>query len=208
MPCLLELELQDSPWKDPLLHGDLTNAGIQSLGSCDQLKSLSLSRNRQHCLTSFKRVDDMGIFLLSEGCKGLESVQLFGFSKVSNASFASLLRSCKNLKKFEVRSSQSLSGLAFHDLAEGPCSLTELRILSSNLITNETIKKLAFFSNLEVLDLSSCRNIANSSFYSLSSLKTLNTLDLAGAYITNSGMSTLGKGVRLFSVCPLEAVGW
>jgi len=74
MPCLLELELEDGPWKDPLPHGDLTNVGIQSLGSCDQLKSLSLSRNRQHCLTSFKRVDDMGIFLLSEGCKCLESV--------------------------------------------------------------------------------------------------------------------------------------
>ena len=33
----------------------------------------------------------MGIFLLSEGCKGLESVQLSGFSKVSDAGFASFL---------------------------------------------------------------------------------------------------------------------
>ncbi|KAK3408543.1 hypothetical protein EUGRSUZ_J00763 [Eucalyptus grandis] len=194
MPCLLELELEDRPWKDPLPHGDLTNVGIQSLGSCDQLKSLSLSRNRQNCQTSFKRVNDMGIFLLSEGCKGLESVQFSGFSKVSDAGFASLLHSCKNLKNFEVRNSQSLSDLAFHDLAEAPCSLTELRILSCNLITSETVKKLAFSSKLEVLDLSGCRSIADSSFYSISSLKMLSTLDLAGADITDSGMSKLGQG--------------
>ncbi|KAF8009215.1 hypothetical protein BT93_J0260 [Corymbia citriodora subsp. variegata] len=194
MPCLLELELEDRPWKDLLPHGDLTNAGIQSLRSCNQLKSLSLSRNRQNCQASFKRVNDMGIFLLSEGCKVLESIQLSGFSKVSDAGFASFLHSCKNLKKFEVRNSQSLSDLAFHDLTEAPCSLTELGILSCNLITSETVKKLAFSSNLEVLDLAGCRSVADSSFYSISSLKMLNTLDLAGADITDSGMSTLGRG--------------
>ncbi|KAI3409353.1 uncharacterized protein J3R85_019427, partial [Psidium guajava] len=194
MPFLMELELEDRPWKDPLPHGDLTNAGIQSLGSCQQLKSLSLSRNRQNCQVSFKRVNDMGIFLLSEGCRGLESIHLSGFSKVSDAGFASFLHSCENLKKFEVRNSQSLSDLAFHDLTEAPCSLTELRILSCYLITSETVKKLAFSSNLEVLDLSGCRSVADSSFYSLSSLKMLNTLDLVGADITDSGMSILGQG--------------
>ncbi|KAI6669566.1 hypothetical protein NL676_004451 [Syzygium grande] len=193
MPCLLELDLEDRPWKDLLPHGDLTNAGIQSLGSCKQLKSLSLSRNRQNCQASFKRVNDMGIFLLSEGCKDLESVQLSGFSRVSDAGFASFFHSCKNLKKFEVRNSQSMSDLAFHDLTEAPCSLTELRILSCNLITSETVKKLALSSNLEILDLSGCRSIADSSFYSISSLKMLNTLDLVGADITDSGMLTPGQ---------------
>ncbi|KAI6669567.1 hypothetical protein NL676_004452 [Syzygium grande] len=134
--------------------------------------------------------------IFSEGCKGIESVRLSGFSEVSDAGFASFFRSCKNLKKFEVHSSRYMSDLAFHDLTEAPRSLTELRIHSCDLITSETVKKLAFCRNLEVLDLLDCRAVADSGLCSLSSLQMLNTLDLPGTaiIITDSGLLTLGQG--------------
>lgn len=194
LPLLIELYLEDRPNKEPLLFHDLTNNGLQSLASCRHLRSLSLIRCRRTYQVSFKRINDMGMFLLSEGCKGLESVRLCGFSRVSDAGFASILHSCQRLKKFEVRNGLFLSDLAFHNLTAGPCTLVEVRLTSCTLITSETVTKLACSKSIEVLDLCGCKSIADSCLSSLSRLPQLTSLNLTGADVTDYGLSVLGEG--------------
>lgn len=194
LPLLMELDLEDKPHKEPLLHQDLTNNGLQSLRCSHHLTGLSLVRSKKNHQVSFKRINDMGMFLLSEGCKGLESVRLSGFSRVSDAGFASILDSCQRLKKFEVRNALLLSDLAFDDLTEVPCSLVQVRLLSCNLITSETVRQLACSRSLEVLDLCGCRSIADSCLSSISRLHKLTSLNLAGADVTDYGLVLLGQG--------------
>lgn len=194
LPHLVELDLEDRPNKEPLADYDLTNTGLQSLGSCHRLTGLSLIRSRLKHQGTFKRINDMGMFLLSEGCKGLESVRLCGFSKVSDAGFASILHSCQSLKKFEVRNALFLSDLAFHDLTGVTCALVEVRLLWCRLITSETVKKLASSRSLQVLDLGGCKSIADSCLRSISGLQKLTELNLTGADVTDSGLSVLGQG--------------
>ncbi|KAM7499077.1 hypothetical protein LguiA_023491 [Lonicera macranthoides] len=196
LPLLLELDLEDRPTIEPSLPRDLTNGGLQSLGSCHRLTNLSLARGRQNRPMSFKRTNDMGMFILSEGCKALESVRLGGFSRVSDAGYAAILHSCHNLKKFEVRNVTMLSDLTFHDIAGAPCSLVEVRLLSCSFITCDSVEKLASSKTgiLEILDLCGCRSIADACVTSVSFLSALTTLNLGGADVTDSGMAVLGKG--------------
>ncbi|KAK2639951.1 hypothetical protein Ddye_027746 [Dipteronia dyeriana] len=195
LPLLVELDLEDRTYKVPLPDRDLTNTGLQFLGSCRRLTALSLVRGRLKHQGTFKRVNDMGMFLLSEGCKGLESVRFCGFSKVSDAGFASVLHSCLKLKKIEVRNSLFLSDLAFHDLTGVvSCALVEVRLLSCRLITSETVEKLALCRSLEILDLGGCKSIADSCLSSITRLRKLTTLNLSGADITDSGLYVLGQG--------------
>ncbi|GKV36447.1 hypothetical protein SLEP1_g44579 [Rubroshorea leprosula] len=191
---LVDLDLEDRPYKDPPPHHDLTNNGLQVLGCCKHLRGLSLVRSRQnqHGM-SFKRINDMGMFLLSEGCKDLESVRLCGFSKVSDAGFASILHSCQNLKQFEVRNALFLSDLAFHDLSKTQYALVEVRLLACNLITSEAVKELASFTTLEVLDFGGCKSLADSCLGPISYLPRLTALNLTGADITDSGLLVLGE---------------
>ncbi|XP_059666625.1 F-box protein At-B [Cornus florida] len=193
LSLLAELDLEDRPSKEPFLPYDLTNSGLQSLGSCQQLTSLSLIRSRQNHPVSFKRINDMGMFLLAEGCGGLESVRLGGFSKVSDAGFAAILHSCQNLKHFEVHNASLLSDLAFHDMIGAPCSLVEVRLLSCSLITSETVTGLASCSGLEMLDLCGCRSVADACLSSVSCLHNLNMLNLGGADITDNGLAVIGN---------------
>lgn len=194
LPLLVELDLEDRPNKEPSPQFDLTNSGLQLLGSCYHLTGLSLIRSRKNYQGSFKQINDMGMFLLSESCKSLQSVKLCGFSKVTDAGFASLLHSCQQLKKFEVRNAILLSDLAFHNLTGVSSSLVEVRLLSCNLITSETVKKLGSSRSLEVLDLCGCKSIANSCLSSISCLRRLTSLNLTGADITDDGLSILGQG--------------
>lgn len=191
---LAELCLEDKPLEEPSLHYDLTNSGLQSLASSRNLTRLSLTRSKQFCPATFRRVNDVGILLLTEGCEGLESVRLGGFSKVTDAGYVSILHSCKKLKRFEVVNAAFLSDLAFHDLADAPISLVEVRLVSCNLLTSESVVSLSSCRGLEVLDLSGCKSIADAGLNSIAKLCKLTTLDLRGADITDSGLSALGGG--------------
>ncbi|XP_021991369.1 F-box protein At-B-like [Helianthus annuus] len=104
----------------------------------------------------------MSMLLLSEGCKGLESVRLGGFSKVSYAVFASILNSCLNLKKFEVKNGVRLPDLAFQDFNKVPRSLVEVKLVSCNSITSRAVCEVAKCNSLEVLDLNGCISVGDS----------------------------------------------
>ncbi|CAK9308609.1 unnamed protein product [Citrullus colocynthis] len=194
LPFLAELHLEDMPNQKQLVHRDLTNRGLQTLSTCHNLISLSLIRGRHNHQVSFKKLNDMGMFLLSEGCKGLESVRFCGFSKVSDAGFASIFHSCNRLKKFEIRNSSHFSDLALDGFDAIGCSVTELRLLSCSLITCESVKQLAYSTSLEVLDLCGCKSISDSCLESISTLCNLSSLNLTSTDITDYGLSILGQG--------------
>ncbi|KAK4484897.1 hypothetical protein RD792_007498 [Penstemon davidsonii] len=194
LPLLVELDLEDRPWAEPKLPRDLTNSGLESLGSCRFLTSLSIVRSRVSYSGSFKRINDLGIFLLSASCEGLEFVRLGGFSIVTDAGFSSLLRSCSNLKKFEIRNAPLLSDLAFHNIIGVVCPLVELKLLSCNLITSEALTEFASSNTLELLDTNGCRSIADPCLDYISCLNSLKSLNLGGADITDSGLYVLSKG--------------
>ncbi|KAK4420601.1 F-box protein At-B [Sesamum alatum] len=193
LPFLVELDLEDRPCTEPKLPHDLTNIGLQFLGSFQHLTHLSIVRSRHNYPVSFKRINDLGLLLLCESCRALESVRLGGFSKVTDAGFSSLLRSCYNLKKFEIRNAPLLSDLAFHNIVGVVSPLVELKLHSCNLITSEAVAELASSSTLEVLDTYSCRSIADHCLDYISCLGTLTSLNLGGADITDSGLSVLSK---------------
>ncbi|EEC83822.1 hypothetical protein OsI_29762 [Oryza sativa Indica Group] len=197
---LVELCLEDNPMKEPDLHNDLTNVGLQALGLCHNLAHLSLTRGKQNCSSTFRRVTDFGIMMLADGCKQLKTIRLAGFSKVRDAGYAALLQSCKDLKKFEV-STGYLSDLTCLDLDEAAPKITEVRLLCCSLLTSETAISLSSCTKLEVLDLSGCRSIADSGLASISQLSKLTLLDLAGADITDAGLSALGNGR-----CPMSSL--
>ncbi|KAL8505368.1 hypothetical protein ACS0TY_016560 [Phlomoides rotata] len=191
-PHLVELNLEDRPFTEPKLLHDLTNNGLQFLGSLQKLTQLSIVRSRLNYPVSFKRINDVGILLLHESCEGLESVKLGGFSKVTDAGFSSLVHS-RNLKKLEIRNAPLLSDLAFHIIgAASP--LVELKLLSCNLITSAAIAEIASSSTLELLDTYGCRSIADSCLNYISCLSKLTSVNLGGADITDSGLSVLSKG--------------
>ncbi|KAI4975151.1 F-box protein At-B [Hordeum vulgare subsp. vulgare] len=198
---LLELCLEDNPGSEADLDNDLTNIGLQALGLCQNLTHLSLTRGKQGCSSTFRRVNDFGLLMLAEGCKQLQTIRLGGFSKVRDAGYAALLHSCKDLRKFEVSTASCLSDLTCLDLDEAATKITEVRLLSCGLLTSETAISLSSCTNLEVLDLSGCRSIADSGLSSISQLSKLTLLDLAGADITDAGLSALGNGS-----CPISSL--
>ncbi|KAG9143927.1 hypothetical protein Leryth_016125 [Lithospermum erythrorhizon] len=190
LPNLIHLDLEDRPSMEPIYPHDLTNYGLQTLGSCKRLTALSIVRSRHHHPASFKMINDMGMFLLSEGCQDLESVTLSGFSAVTDAGYSSFLRSCQGLKKFEIRHASLLSDLTFHDMS-ADC-LVELRIVSCSFITSEAISQLNSSTVLEVLDTSGCRSIADTCLSYISGLRTLTNLNLSGAAdVSDKGLATL-----------------
>ncbi|XP_006346067.1 F-box protein At-B-like [Solanum tuberosum] len=193
LPLLVELDLEDRPFMDPTAL-DLTNIGMQCVQSCKHLITLAIVRSSMNCPTAFTRVDNMGMFLLSEGCGRLESVKLSGFANVTDAGFSSILYSCRKLKKFEVSNSRLLSDLVFHNMRGVARSLIELRLLSCRLLTSEALEELSSLSKLEVLDTSGCRSIADPCLFVISSVTTLTKLNLAEADITDKGLALLGMG--------------
>ncbi|XP_027062282.1 F-box protein At-B [Coffea arabica] len=194
LPLIVELNLEDRTYKEPLMPHDLTNNGIQSLGSCRRLTALSIVRSRQNYPVCFKRINDLAMFLLSENCRGLESVTFGGFSTVTDAGFSAILHSCRNLKRFEIRNASLLSDLTFHSMAGAADTLVEMKMFSCNLITSEAVLQLASCTRLEVLDLCGCRSIADTCLSCLTFFNKLATLNLSGADVTDNGLAVLGGG--------------
>lgn len=193
LSLLIKLDLRDEPLEEQLLRHDLTNRGLQSLGSCNHLSHLSLVRSRVNS-TFFRRVNDMGIFLMAEACRNMESIKLGGFIRVTDAGFSALIHTCKTLKTFELYNTFHLSDLAFLGLLDTSLSLVSVRLILCKLITSESVNHLALCENLELLDLNGCKSVADHGMRAISGLKKLNTLYLSGADITDTGLNYLGEG--------------
>ncbi|KAG0467339.1 hypothetical protein HPP92_018919 [Vanilla planifolia] len=188
---LAVLCLEDNPQGIPLLQNDLSDTALQSLSLCKSLIRLSLSRSQPN---SFKRITDVGVLVLAEGCNGLESIRFGGFSKVTDAGYISILQCCQKLKKFEVVNGHFLSDLAFHDLESVAGTLVELVLISCSLLTGEMVDSLASCEHLKSLHLGGCRSVGDHGLHSIAKLRELSSLDLSGADVTDSGLSALGLG--------------
>ncbi|GFQ00306.1 F-box protein at-b [Phtheirospermum japonicum] len=202
LPRLVELGLKDRPCTEPKLPHDLTNNGLQFLGSCRRLTHLSIVRSRLNYPVSFKKVNDMGLLLLAETSWALQFIRLVGFSKVTDAGFSHLVQNCRDLEKLEIRNAPLLSDLAFHDTFRAVSRLVELRLRSCNLITSEAMSELASSATLETLDTFSCKSVSDRCLDYVSRVRTLTSLNLGGADITDSGLRYLSKGdLALTSLC-------
>ncbi|XP_047259236.1 F-box protein At-B-like [Capsicum annuum] len=193
LPHLVELDLEDRPFTLSSV-GDLTNIGLQALKFCECLIALSIVRSKMNCPASFTRVDNKGMFHVSEGCKRLESVKLGGFAKGTEAGYSSILYSCRNLKKFEVLTSPLLSDSVIDNMKGVARSVVELRLSSCSLLTSEALENLSSFRKLEVLDTSGCERIGDRAPFYISKVTTLTRLNLAKARITDVGLALLGAG--------------
>ncbi|XP_039144835.1 F-box protein At-B [Dioscorea cayenensis subsp. rotundata] len=191
---LVELCLEDRPVYQPSPPNDLTGLGLLALSSCKGLACLTLIRSKIYCPATFKSVKDVDMQLLAEGCSRFESIKLGGFSKVTDAGYVSILHSCRNLRKLEIINSLTLSDLTFHNLADIPCPLREVRLVACNALTCDAARSLSSCRDLEVLDLSGCRSIADAGLESIAKLCKLSKLDLSGADITDDGIGLLGNG--------------
>lgn len=217
-PLLVELELIDVPKSVDQLVDELSDEGVQSLVGCRHLTSLFLVRSQQRLLDSpfgyktaipFRDITDMGMTLLSEGCKRLESVRLDWFSEVTNAGFTSILSSCLNLKKFEIHNSSHLTDLAFIDVSKVQRPLVEVKLVYCKSITCKGVGELAMTGNLiEVLNLPGCQHVADSCLSSVSYLTSLTSLNLGSTNVTDDGMDVLGKGNAPISYLSLRGCSW
>ena len=79
----------------------------------------------------------MVMFLMAEGCKNVESINLRGFYRVTDVVVCALIHACKNLNTFELYNTFHLSGLDFHDLLTAYLSLLSIKLISCYLITSE-----------------------------------------------------------------------
>ena len=79
----------------------------------------------------------MVMFLMAEGCKNVESINIEGFYRVKDVVVCELMHAWKNLKTFELYNTFHLSDLDFHDLLATSLSLLSTRLIACYLITNE-----------------------------------------------------------------------
>lgn len=194
LPSLTHLELQDAPIIEPLGASDLTNAGLQQINSNGKLKYISLVRSQEFLFTYFRRVNDLGILLMSDSCSSLESICLGGFCRVTDTGFRAILHSCSSLQKLRVSHGSQLTDLVFHDINATSLTLTHVSLRWCNLLTNLGIVALSFNIDLCVLDLRDCRSIGDESLIALKSLPKLQFLLLDGTDISDLGLSWLGRG--------------
>ncbi|XP_071696308.1 F-box protein At-B-like [Rutidosis leptorrhynchoides] len=188
LPLLVELDLEDNPAFK--LDDDMSDEGVQSLIRCRKLTSLSLKRLAHEV----NQMTDVGILLLSEGCKGLISVRLGGFSRVSDVGFTSILNSCSNLKKFEIQRAPLLTDLTFQDVSNVCNSLVEVKLEACNSVTSKAVRKLTTCSSLEVVDLIRCESVGDTCLDRILWLTLLTSLNLEEIDVTDSCIVYLGKG--------------
>lgn len=201
LPSLTHLDLQDAPILEPTSESDLTNAGLQQINLRGKLKHISLIRSLEFLSTSFRRVNDLGILLMSEKCSHLESICLGGFSRVTDTGFRAIIHSCSGLHKLRVSHGSHLTDLVFHDIGATSLCLTHVSLRWCNLLTNVGIERLSCNKDLNVLDLRDCKSLGDEAVRALSCLPRLHILLLDGTDITNQALKYLGLGT-----CPLVSL--
>ncbi|PHT44152.1 hypothetical protein CQW23_18177 [Capsicum baccatum] len=178
-----------------LISDDLLITVVHSLPHLAlKFRECLIVRSKMNCPASFTRVDNKGMFHVSEGCKRLEAVKLGGFAKVTEAGYSSILYSCRNLNKFEVLTSPLLSDSVIDNMTGVARSVVELRLSSCSLLTSEALEHLSSFHKLEVLDKSGCERIGDQAPFYISKVTTLTRLNLAKAHITDVDLALLVAG--------------
>ena len=84
----------------------------------------------------------MVMFLMDEGCKNVESINLGGFYRVTDVVVCALIHACKNLNTFELYNTFHLSDLDFHDLLATSLSLVSVRLISCYLIIDNLLRSI------------------------------------------------------------------
>lgn len=149
-------------------------------------------------MTSFRRVNDLGILLMADKCSNLESVCLGGFSRVTDTGFRAIIHTCSGLHKLRVSYGSHLTDLVFHDIIATSLCLTHVSLRWCKLLTDVGIERLSFNKDLNVLDLRDCRSLGDDAVRALSCLPKLQTLSLDGTDISDQALNYLGLGT-----CPL-----
>ncbi|GKE38185.1 F-box domain, cyclin-like protein [Tanacetum coccineum] len=133
--------------------------------------------------------DTEGMILLSESCKGLESLKLHGFYSVHDVGFTSIFNSCLKLTKLEIQNAFFIRNLAFKNVHR---SLVEVKLVSCSSITSKGVRKLVTScTSFKVLDLFGCDLVADSCLSSISCHTLLTSLNLGGTNVTDAGMVVL-----------------
>ncbi|KAM2676923.1 hypothetical protein EV1_003548 [Malus domestica] len=166
----------------------ITDAMINQHG---KLKHLSLVRSQEYVITYFRRVNDLGLPLLADKCKNMESIFLSGFCCVTDTGFKTILHSFSKLYKLRVSHGTQLTDLIFHDISATSPSLTHVCLRRCTLLTNHAVTSLASNEDLEVLDLRDCRNLGDESLRAISTLPKVRTSLLDGSDISDVGLSYL-----------------
>ncbi|KAB2602634.1 F-box/LRR-repeat protein 10-like [Pyrus ussuriensis x Pyrus communis] len=203
---LTHLDLRDAPLIEPRVSFDLTNSGLQQIDQHGKLKHLSLVRRQEYVITYFRRVNDLGVLLLADKCKNMETIFLSGFCRVIDTGFKTILHSCSKLYKLRVSHGTQLTNLVFHDISATSLSLTHVRLRRCTLLTNHAATSLASNKDLEVLDLRDCRNLGDESLRAISTLPKVKTLLLDGSDISDVGLSYL-RPVVISSLISLSVRG-
>ncbi|PQQ14477.1 F-box/LRR-repeat protein 10 isoform X1 [Prunus yedoensis var. nudiflora] len=192
---LTHLDLRDAPMSEPGVTSDLTNSGLQQINQHGKLKHLSLVRTQEFLSTYFRRVNDLGLLLMADKCKTMESIFLGGFCRVTDTGFKTILHSCSKLYKLRVSHGTQLTDLVFHDISATSLSLTHVSLRRCTLLTNHAVTSLASNKDLKVLDLRDCRNLGDEALQAISALPKLKALLLDGSDISDVGLSYLRPGV-------------
>ncbi|KAK4284890.1 hypothetical protein QN277_001662 [Acacia crassicarpa] len=188
---LTHLDLRDAPLIEPRITFDLTNAGLQQINQHGRLKHLSLVRSQEYLVTSFRRVNDLGLLLMADKCANMESICLGGFCRVTDTGFKTILHSCSHLYKLKVSHGTQLTDLVFHDISATSLSLTHVSLRWCNLLTNHAVWSLASNKDLKILDLRDCRSLGDEGLRAIGVLARLKILLLDGSDITDMGLSFL-----------------
>ncbi|PKA60120.1 F-box/LRR-repeat protein 10 [Apostasia shenzhenica] len=193
LPSLTHLDLQDAPIVEPVVSSDLTNSGLQYINRHGIMKHISLVRSQEFLFTYFRRVNDLGILLMSDACSTLESISLGGFCRVTDTGFRAIIHSCNNLRKLRISHGSQLTDLVFHDISATSLSLTHVSLRWCNLLTSIGVMRLSYNTDLTAVDLRDCRNIGNEALEALSHLRKLHTLLLDDTDISDTSLWILGR---------------
>ncbi|KAK9666746.1 hypothetical protein RND81_14G208000 [Saponaria officinalis] len=191
LTTLTHLDLRDAPIIEPRVTFDLTNNGLQHINQHGKLKHLSLVRSQEFLVTYFRRINDLGILMMSDKCSSMESICLGGFCRVTDTGFRAILHSCSNLYKIKISHGIQLTDLVFLDISATPLALTHVGLRWCNLLTNLAVTHLTSNLDLTVLDLRDCRSLGDEALLAISALPKLASLLLDGSDISDAGISYL-----------------